>query len=119
MDEGFIELLVPNISSNDKDLCLQCVRALGNLCYEQGRLVGTKINLQVESMFSVARVQKGLLFAMPCWVKFLLIFLMTFSSSIKLYKRMQSCHPNVYLVLVEMSYGQNFHSIHISKVGLI
>ena len=37
-DEGFIALLVPLISSENKDLCLQCIRALGNLCYEQGTI---------------------------------------------------------------------------------
>lgn len=36
LEYGMIPALVPLLSSTDKELSLQCIRALGNLCYEQG-----------------------------------------------------------------------------------
>ena len=38
-DSGVIPFLVEFISDDNRELCLQCVRALGNLCYEQGNFI--------------------------------------------------------------------------------
>lgn len=37
-ESGVIPRLVHLLNDENKELSLQCVRALGNLCYEQGKL---------------------------------------------------------------------------------